>query len=75
VRINHHIRVYCHSVCHLCPNMIQQPPYKHWDFLCQMRWPHNGPMPTPPMHCQHLEFSSVLLQLGPCFMPHSTHIA
>jgi hypothetical protein len=52
----------------LCPNMIQQPFCKCWDFLCQMKWPHNGP--TPPMHCQCPKFSSILLQLGPCFLPH-----
>ncbi len=46
VRINHHVKVYCHSICHLCPNMIQQPPCKCWNFLCQMRWPHNGLTPT-----------------------------
>jgi hypothetical protein len=59
-RINHHVKVYCHSICHLCPNMIQQPPCKCWDFLCQMRWPHNGSTPM-----------LILLQLGPCFLPHS----
>jgi hypothetical protein len=54
----------------LCLKMIQQPPCKCWDFLCQMRWPHYGPMPTPPMHCQCPKFFLVLLQLGPCFLPH-----
>ncbi len=74
-RINHDVKVYCHSIYHLCLNMIQQPPCKCWDFLCQMRWPHNGPTPTLPMHCQCLKFSSIFLQLGPCFLPHFTSIA
>jgi hypothetical protein len=50
--------------------MIQQPPCKCWDFLCQMKWPHNGLMPTPPMHYKCPECFLVLLQLGPCFLPH-----
>ncbi len=70
VRMNHHIRVYCHSICHLCLNTIQQPPCKCWDFLCQMRWPQNGHTPMLLMHCQCLGFSSILLQLGPYFLPH-----
>ncbi len=71
MKINQDFKVYYHSIYHLCLNMIQQPRCKCWDFLCQMRWLHNGPMPMPPMHCQRLEFSLVLLQLGPCFLPHS----
>jgi len=73
-KINHHIRVYYHSICHLCFNMIRQPPCRCWDSLCQMRWPHNGAAPTLPMHCQCFEFFSILLQLGPCFLPHFTGI-